>query len=361
MSSPFADGPGPAAVYYAYRAAAWLAEKIPLGLGDRLAKVGAALAYKYAHGKRSVVERNLSRVVGTDGLDQIVRAAFRSYAEYWLETFRLGRYSKDQLLAMVDPVGDSLEVFEAALGEGQGILVITPHLGFYDLGVAWVGAKGWRFTTVAEVLRPKALFDWFARIRERHGLNVLPARNGRSVRERLGEVLDDGGAVALVSDRDLGRRGIWVEFFGERTTFPASPTLLLVQKKVPLIAAAITRHGERYRISFERVPYELTGKHAVDVASVAQVTALALEKLVRTAPEQWHLFSTNWPSDEPHLRPRGREGTAGPAPAELAPPLEQAPAESATPPELAPPLEQAPAESATPPELAPPGDGNAEG
>lgn len=25
------------------------------------------------------------------------------------------------------------------------------------------------------------------------------------------------------------------------------------------------------------------------------------------APEQWHLFSTNWPSDEPHLRPRGRE------------------------------------------------------
>ncbi len=307
-SSPFADGPGPAAVYFAYRAAAWLAEHTPPRVADRVAAWGGRVAYRRAHGKRRTVERNLARVVGEDPhLDDMVKAAFRSYAEYWLETFRLGRYSHDQLLSMVEPVGDSLAVIDEVIAAGRGGLLITPHLGFYDLGVAWAGAKGWSFTTVAEVLRPKALFDWFAQIREKHGLTVLPARNGRSVRERLADVLDSGGMVALVSDRDLGRRGIWVEFFGERTTFPASPTLLLQRKEVPLVAGSITKQEHGFRLHLERVPYELTGDEQADVSAVAQVTADALEKLIRAAPEQWHLFSTNWPSDEPHLRPRGRE------------------------------------------------------
>lgn len=317
-SNPFSDGPGPAAVYFAYRAGAWLAEHTPPAAADRLAAWGGRIAYRRAHGKRKTVEKNLARVIGPEDLDGTVKAAFGSYAEYWLETFRLGRYSHDQLLAMVEPVGDSVAVIEEAMAAGKGALLITPHLGFYDLGVAWVGAKGWAFTTVAEVLRPKALFEWFAHIRERHGLTVLPARNGKSVRVRLGEVLDAGGMVALVSDRDLGRRGIWVEFFGERTTFPASPTLLLVQKKVPLIAGSITRHGRGFRLQLERVPYTLTGDEEADVSAVAQVTAHALEKLIRQAPEQWHLFSTNWPSDEPHLRPRGREADPAAAPAEPA-------------------------------------------
>ncbi|HEX2149884.1 MAG TPA: phosphatidylinositol mannoside acyltransferase [Actinomycetota bacterium] len=319
-SSPFASGPGPAAVYFAYRGGAWLAEHTPPAIADRIAAWGGRIAYKRAEGKRRTVERNLARVVGEGpNLDETVKAAFGSYAEYWLETFRLGRYSHDELLSMVEPVGDSVAVIEEAIAAKEGALLITPHLGFYDLGVAWVGAKGWAFTTVAEVLRPKALFEWFAQIRRRHGLTVLPARNGKSIRVRLGEVLDSGGLVALVSDRDLGRRGIWVEFFGERTTFPASPTLLLVEKKVPLIAGSITRHGDRFRLQLEKVPYTLTGDKEADISAVAQVTANALEKLIRAAPEQWHLFSTNWPSDEPHLPPRGREADPGALPSEEAP------------------------------------------
>lgn len=305
-SSPFADGPGPAFVYFAYRAGAWMAEHAP----PRVAEAGAALAgrvaYRRARGKRRVVEKNLSRVVGSQELDGVVREAFASYARYWLETFRLGRYSSEELLSMVEPVGDSVQVMQEAIDEGKGVLLITPHLGFYDLGVAWVGLQGWQFTTVAEVLRPKALFEWFAQIRGRYGMKVIPARNGRSVRERLGYVLDAGEGVGLVSDRDLGRRGIWVEFFGERTTLPASPALLLVRKKVPLIAGSVIQRGDLYRVRFERVPYELTGDEDVDVPAIAQLTAYALEELIREAPEQWHLFSRNWPSDEPDLPPRGR-------------------------------------------------------
>lgn len=313
-SSPFADGPGPAFVYFAYRLGAWLAEHAPKRVAESGAALAGRIAYRRATGKRRVVERNLARVVGSgDHLDEVVKHAFGSYARYWLETFRLGRYSSEELLGMVEPVGPSVEVMQQAMDEGKGVLLITPHLGFYDLGVAWVGLQGWQFTTVAEVLRPKALFEWFAELRGSYGLNVIPARNGRSVRQRLGEVLEAGEGVALVSDRDLGRRGIWVDFFGERTTLPASPALLLVRHKVPLIAGSVIQHGNGYRVRFARIPYELTGVEEVDVPAVAQTTAQALEELIAEAPEQWHLFSRNWPSDEPDLPPRGRQD-AGPPP-----------------------------------------------
>jgi hypothetical protein len=76
------------------------------------------------------------------------------------------------------------------------------------------------------------------------------------------------------------------------------------------------------------VPYELTGDEQADISAVARVTAEALEKLVRAAPEQWHLFSTNWPSDEPHLKPRGREPdplAKASTPAETDPPVSDPP------------------------------------
>lgn len=306
-SSPFENGPGPAAVYFAFRLAAWLAEHVPPRLADGLARAGGAVTLRVSRRKRDIVRRNMARVVGEDPqLDEVVRLAFESYARYWLETFRLGRYSKENLLAMVE--SSTTSVLESALAEGKGVVIITPHFGFYDVGVSWVGAKGYPLTTVAEVLRPRALFEWFAKIREERGIKVIPASPGPAAREKLAEVLRAGGGVALAAERDLGRRGVWVEFFGERTTFPAGPAILLARTGARLIAAAIySVSGGRYRLVFERIPYEGGGEGGKDVEIIAQTIARAIEQLVRIDPAQWHLFSTNWPSDEPDLPPRGAE------------------------------------------------------
>jgi phosphatidylinositol dimannoside acyltransferase len=306
-SSPFADGLGPAGVYFAFRAAGWLAEHVPMRVANAAAHLGARIAYRFAHGKRQIVERNMARVVGEGPhLEGVVRAAFRSYAEYWLETFRLGRYTAEDLVRMVESVEGALETLEEALAEGRGLMLLTPHLGFYDLGGAWIGAKGYKFSTIAEVLRPRALFEWFAGIRGRWGMKVIPALNGPAVRKKVAEVFDKGEAVVIVADRDLGRRGVWAEFFGERTTFPASPALLAVRKKVPMIAGAIYKTGSGFQLILRRVHYELSGDPVADIEAVAQIIAHNFEDLIRRAPEQWHLFSTNWPSDEEGLPPRGR-------------------------------------------------------
>jgi lauroyl/myristoyl acyltransferase len=304
-TSPFSEGLLPALVYFAYRAAAFAAERIPLTWGNRLAEWGGAIAFRLSSRKRATVARNMTRVLGSDfQIDAVVRAAFKSYARYWLETFRLGRYSKEELAKMV--TCESLDVIDEALSHGGGFVLATAHFGFYDIGVAWLGVLGYPFVTVGEVLKPRALFEWFSKQRAKRGMTVIPSKPRDEARAAMFEALKEGKGVALLSDRDLGRRGTWVEFFGERTTFPVSPALLVRSAKTPLVGGIIYQVGEnKYRVDFHRIPYEVAGDERTDVTDIAQLIASEIEGMIRKAPEQWHLFVTNWPSDEPHLPPRG--------------------------------------------------------
>lgn len=303
-SSPFEEGLPPALTYFGFRFGAWLAEHIPRRLANRVAVLGGWIWFRLSRRKRQIVRANLARVVGEGAaVEDVTRRAFDSYARYWLETFRVSSYTKEELLSMA--YSDTIGVLRDALAEGRGVMLATAHFGFYDIGVAWLGAQGLPMATVAEVLRPRALFEWFAAKRLERGMEVIPSKPREVARRRQEEVLREQRGLALLSERDLGRRGVWVTLFGERTTIPAGPALMVVRNKVPLLFGAIYLKDGRYRVDMERIPYRLSGDERADVAAIAQLIAGGVERTVRKAPEQWHLFSTNWPSDEPHLPPRG--------------------------------------------------------
>jgi len=298
-----------ALTYLTIRSAAFVAERIPLALGDRLATLAALTAFHVARRNRRVVRRNLRRVVG-DGkqLDRAVHDAFLSYARYWLETFRLGRYSQAELLQMVQC--SEPERLDALLKSERGLVVVSPHFGVYDLAVAWLGVKGYRITTVAEVLRPRALFDWFVSRRERlgRGIRVLPASPGAAAFRTLLRAVQSGGNVVLLADRDLRQNGVELKLFGETTTMPIGPALLAARTGAPLVAAAIYLNDnaatdigpqkKRYVIEFEELDYKRSGDVSADIFAITRLIGSAFERIIRKAPEHWHMFSRNWPADE---------------------------------------------------------------
>jgi KDO2-lipid IV(A) lauroyltransferase len=106
--------------------------------------------------------------------------------------------------------------------------------------------------------------------------------------------------VCLLSDRDIQRNGVEVEFFGEKTTLPAGPAMLGLRSNAPVLPVAIYftdsidgHHGVvRPPLQLER-----NGGLRESVAVGTQALARELEGLIRRAPEQWHLFQPNWPSD----------------------------------------------------------------
>jgi KDO2-lipid IV(A) lauroyltransferase len=167
-------------------------------------------------------------------------------------------------------------------------------MGNWDAAGRGVGAHGIKVVAVAEVLRPRRLFDLFVRNREAMGMQVVGHTGGR-VGQELQKALAAGSVVALVADRDLAGRGVEVEMFGAPRRLPAGPAMLALSTGAPLVSADVYQTPEGWTIAFAPVPdVARTGDRRTDVTAITREVARAFERGISAAPEDWHLFQPAW-------------------------------------------------------------------
>ena len=282
----------------AYRSASALAQALPGPVVDLLApQVGAAAALRPSE-RRAMVERHQRRVTpGLSGaaLRQRVRRVYRSYARYYAESFRLPSVSAEELDDRFTFEG--LDHLGRAVRSGTGPLLALPHLGSWEWAAFWLTrVHKVPATAVVERIEPPALFDWFVELRETFGLTVVPL--GPEAGKAIVGAVKAGQAVALLCDRDIGRSGVGVTFFGEKTTLPSGPAVLALRTGAPILPAAVYDRGRgHHALVLPPVPTDRRGTFREDVARVTQDVAYRLEELISRAPDQWHLLQPNWPSD----------------------------------------------------------------
>lgn len=187
-----------------------------------------------------------------------------------------------RLFALIEAV-EGEETWRSALRQGRGAIVITPHLGAWELAGLYVSAA-YPMTTL---YRPSRLgIDPLVRsARERLGARAVPTDN-RGVRA-LFQALRAGEVLGMLPDQDPGPEGgIFAPFFGQ----PANTMVLLSRlamknaSPVWLLVAERLSRGRGYRLRFEPLP-EMVGCGPLE-ASVAAVNA-AVERAVRRKPEQY--------------------------------------------------------------------------
>ena len=249
--------------------------------------------------KRGMIERHLRRVnpnLRGLALRQAVQQAFDSYARYYVESFRLPSVSSRAVKA-----GFTLEGFEqipAAIAQGTGVILALPHLGGWEWAGRWLIEQGYRMTVVVEPIQPPELFEWFVDLREKLGMTVVPL--GPKAASAVLRALHENQVVCLLCDRDLEHNGVPVTFFGEQTTLPAGPAMLGLRTGAPVLPVGVyftDRYNGHHAVVRPALATDRRGGLREDVARVTQDLAVELEYLIRRAPEQWHLFQPNWPSD----------------------------------------------------------------
>ena len=250
--------------------------------------------------KRTMIERHLKRVnpnLRGLALRQSVQLAFDSYARYYVESFRLPSLSGRAVRA-----GFSVEGYHHvtdALDAGKGVILALPHLGGWEWAGRWFTEQGLKMTVVVEPIEPPELFEWFRDLREQLGMTVVPLGPGAAT--AILKALRENQPVCLLSDRDIDRTGVPVTFFGEETTLPAGPATLSIRTGAPIVPVGVyftPRYNGHHAVCRPCVPVERSGDGLrTDVARVTQLLAHELEYLIRRAPEQWHMFQPNWPSD----------------------------------------------------------------
>lgn len=262
---------------------------------------------------------NLRRVAGPAApereLDELVRAALRSYARYWLETFRLPNMAVESILARVSTEG--AEHLETALAAGRGVVVALPHSGNWDVAGLWLIERGVPFTTVAERLQPESLFDRFVRFREGLGMEIIALRGGaRAPGAVLAERLRAGACVCLLADRDLDATGVPVQFFGEPTRMPPGPALLAATTGAALLPVSVhyTPQGWGQWIG---APIQLTtGRLRERVAAATQTLADTFAERIAAHPSDWHMMQKLWLADLDPSRCPGSATTTQPTAAD---------------------------------------------
>ncbi|MDQ1721072.1 MAG: phosphatidylinositol dimannoside acyltransferase [Pseudonocardiales bacterium] len=282
-------------------AAGWrVIRALPAPLASRLFAAAADLAVRRDGRSVRQLRRNLSRVAGPEAspaeLDRLVRDGMRSYARYWLETFRLPSMDADQIVADVRTVGAAN--VDEAMAAGRGAVFALPHSGNWDIAGLWLVRRGYPFSTVAERLKPESLFDRFVAYRESLGMRVLPLTGGpRAPMQVLAERLRAGEAVCLVADRDLSQSGVDVQFFGEPTRMPPGPALLAATTGAALIPVHLYFDGAGWG-QWIGPPIELgDGPLRARVQRGTQALASAFEDQIARRPEDWHMLQRLWLAD----------------------------------------------------------------
>ena len=288
-----------AATVGSYRFGA-LAAKLMPGPMASMTATGVGLTASFSSpAKRAMIERHLQRVnpkLRGASLRVAAQQAFDSYARYYVESFRLPSMSAKSVARTFKL--DGYLLVPAALEQGKGCIIALPHLGGWEWAGRWLADQGVKITVVVEALDPPELFEWFADLRKALGMNIIPT--GPNAGNAVMAALKRNEVVCLLCDRDLDRTGVEVEFFGERTTLPPGPAMLGLRMGSPVLPAAVYFTNEyNGHYALVRPPLSLARRGGLreDVARVTQNLAYELEFLIRRAPEQWHLFQPNWPSD----------------------------------------------------------------
>lgn len=243
---------------------------------------------------------NLRRVTGgrlaEPELDRLVNAAVRSYARYWMETFRLPSMSAQSILSRVTTIG--WEHVQAGIDAGRGVILALPHSGNWEVAGIYLIDRGYPFATVAERLEPEILFDRFVSYRESLGMRILPLTGGaRPPAEVLTERLRAGEVICLLADRDLSRRGIEVRFFGEPTRMPAGPALLAATTGATLLPVHTTYRPDGWD-QWVGPPIELgDGRLRDRVRLGTQRLADVFAERIAAHPADWHMLQKLWLAD----------------------------------------------------------------
>jgi len=293
----------------------WLAERASIerslalatAFGRAWTRVGAprtrrvAEALEQALPERSEAERRA-----------LTREVFVHLARSLVELLLLGGRQRQALLARVEVAGLEHIAAAARATPSHGVLVVTAHLGNWELACAKVAALGFPVSVVYRELRQpaldRALFGLRARAgSEPGGVPVEQIKMGRAGLPVL-RALEAGRNVLVLLDQNAKRdEGVFVPFFGRLACTRSGPVALAALRGHPIVPAFIHReaNGRSHRIEIQPAlaldPGAAENEEALR-RNVARVTA-AIEQAVRDWPGQWTWTHRRW-----RTRPAGGVG-----------------------------------------------------
>jgi KDO2-lipid IV(A) lauroyltransferase len=272
-----------------------IVERLPRAWAYALAAVAARIAWQFAPLARPRLEYNLKVAcpeLTADELKRLSRLNFHNHAKAYADLMLLPRTRVGDMRSLLRVNG--MENLERARAMGKGVLVVSGHMGSYEVVSAIWSATMTPVSFFAEELEPRALFEWYRETRARLGISVLTL-DVAGLRKVV-QALKDNEMVVTAIDRDITGTGRKMSFFGRPAPIPTGPAQMALRMGTPLIPACVYRLPDDSYVA-EAGPMviaERTGDDEADEARVTQQLLGPIEEFIRQHPEQWHVPHRIW-------------------------------------------------------------------
>ena len=279
--------------------------RLPRGLARRLAGVLAWSVY-VLHGRlRCVGERNLERAfpgLSARERKEILRGVFRSLGRQLVEFCRMSRYTAENTRGWIRTEG--LDHYLAARARGKGVLIVTGHMGAWELSSFYHSLMGYPMSMVARPLDNRRLDQFVNGIRCLHGNRVLPKDD--FARGRL-TAMHKGETVGILMDTNMTPpQGVFVNFFGKQACTASGVARVALKTGAAVLPGfMLWEEAERsYMLHFgPQLVFERTTDAEADIVAATQQCTSAIESWIRRYPDQWLWIHRRWKT-----RPAGEAG-----------------------------------------------------
>lgn len=283
------------------------------------------LAFDVVRLRRRVALANLGRAFpewSEAERTRVARAAYTHFGVVFLELMRLGKMRSAELRARVYFARPGQ--IETLLAAGRGVVIVTGHLGNWEIVGASLGAYGYDASVLVKTQRNRRVDALVTANRESAGTQVLRVESGPRAILRA---LRKQRIVAIVGDQDAGRHGVFLPHFGEAASVAVGPARFARLAGAPLVVGFCLREpGGRYRVELTE-PIEVAPAAGVEPgvsedagvapaelsseAATARVAAEAserrvleryleeMERVIRAHPEQYFWMHRRWKTRPP--------------------------------------------------------------
>lgn len=255
-----------------------VASRLPLPLAEAIAVLVACLCLPLPLRPVRRWAANVEATIGRPPTTIERWRMLRWWARNNLWSLSLARWSDEQVLRRVIISDEHLQRLRDSIA-GPGLVLALPHMGSWDFAGAWCARVGIRVVSVAERL-PSGLFELFRDARAGMGMEIFAVDHAGLMGD-LADAVRNKKMVCLLADRDLGGRGVAVDWAGHSTTVPPGPALLARRTGADLRVTTTHFEGRRVRIVVsEPMP---DGR----AQEMAQASADGFVDAIRSDPANW--------------------------------------------------------------------------
>jgi len=266
---------------------------IPRWVAAIAARLAGPVVYRLDRTGREVLRDNLHRILGPSTTEtQVTEAACRTYSNLLMNYFDLvrGPVIKRRVVDLVEYDDTWLD---QVIGREGNVLIVTGHIGNWDLAGVFLTALGYPLSAVVEPV-PAGWTETFNRYRRLTNMKTIPIPE----RESIHRAIRDKRILTLVADRAISGRGVRCPSFGAHRVFPRGPAAYALRFGLRVVIGYLVfqnRPGHPpYLGVAEPLDYQTTGNLEQDIVDLTRAVAARLNEVISRYPDQWLVFNPRW-------------------------------------------------------------------